>query len=1721
MILRSFVRASLAVFALAASAAAQSSLVFTPPAGVPAKNKHVVLLSGDEEYRSEEALPMLAKILSQRHGFKCTVLFALDPDGTINPDNQRSLSDSAALDSADAIIMALRFRNWPDADMQRFVAAFHRGVPLIALRTSTHPFNIPAGSKWSGYSWNNRAGDWPGGFGKHVLGETWVTHWGKHKVEATRGVTEPGAGNDPLLRGVTAVFGDSDVYEAYPPADARILMRGLVLKGMNPADAPAEAVKKRATDKQEQPLNSPAMPIVWTREFRNETGKTNKILTTTMGAATDLENESLRRLVVNGVFWALGLPVPAKADVAVVDPYTPRKYGFKGYRYGLRPADYALGKIVPEGGTPPAPPAAKEAPKKNAKKTAAAAPATAEPSRAPSATAALPSPAAAPSLNSQPSTLNSSAAPGGGSFSLNPGDRVAIIGNALGDRMQHHGWLEAAIHAQHPAHQVVVRNLAFAGDELTARARSKDFGTPDEWLAKVQAGVVFAFFGYNESFAGKDGLPKFKEDLEKFLRDTRAKNYNGLGAPRIVLFSPIAVEKHPDPNIAYDPAINANLALYTQAMAEVARDQAGVSYVDLFAPSQQLYAEAAARGEPPLTINGVHLAAAGEGKLVQKVYPSLFGTAAPALDTPVASQLRALVNEKSRMWHSRYRSVDGYNIYGDRSKIAYVSHPDAPKITNTQIMMEEMAQRDVITASLERKVWAAAAGKSGPVEMLPLPVVTAFGTNKPGPNIDGTYPFVDGDEAIGLMKLAPGLKANLFASEKQFPELAKAVQMNFDAKGRLWVSVWPSYPELTPTAKIKDKLLILEDTDKDGRADKCTVWLDGLNCPTGFQFFKDGVLIMQAPDVWFVRDTDGDGRADWKERVVMGLDSADSHHQANSLVYEPGGAIIFSDGVFHRSQVETVAGAVRNLDGGLYRYEPLTHKFETYVAYGFANPHGRAFDRWGNDIVTDATGNNTYFAPAFSGRLDYPAKHPKMKTIWDRPSRPSAGSTILTSRHFPDEYWGDYLNPNCIGFQGIYRVNLEDDGSGLKGTREPDVMQSSDKNFRPIDTATGPDGALYVVDWHNPLIGHLQSHLRDSNRDHEHGRIYRITAEGRPLAWQPKIDGEPIPALLNLLKREENQIRNLAKIELGKHDSAKVIAETKRWVAGLDRAHPDYQHHLTEALWVHQWHNVVDADLLATVLKSPVAEARAAATRVLCYWRDRVPGAIATLTALASDAHPRVRLQAVRAASFFNVPEATEVALAATKKEVDYYLDYVIGETLRQLRPLWRKRLGEGGTFAAGDASATRYLLRTLPLAEVLKMPRSAAVAENLLGRAGVSDAVRAEALATLAKLRATAPVALLLATIDSPAEIDVRAVGRLLLQQSAADLKPHRAALLKLGNTDTSEARTWAFAAVVLADGTLETAWTEASASPLSFASLLGGLPLVPDAAIRATAYDRVMPLLAKPITEFAGPDHIIAATQRDAIRTAVSTRREPEKVFAALVGMIERGYQATTAAQGIRNLPRSSWTPDLAGAAARALVGWAGKTHASERTSRDYVEAIQVADDLTTTLPADAADPLRKELGGLRVATFIVRAVYEQMRYDTPRIVVQAGRPFEIIFENPDVMPHNLVVVKPDTRAKVSTAALELAPEFTDRQGRAWVPESTDVVAATKLIEPGKSETLKIPANATRTEGVYEFVCTFPGHWTVMFGQLVVTKDVNAYLKANPLAAPAAPAAPAAHNH
>ncbi|MFK7767881.1 MAG: ThuA domain-containing protein [Mariniblastus sp.] len=301
----------------------------------PGKGKHIVLIAGDDEYRSEQCLPMLGKILAMRHGFKCTVLFPIDPaDGTIKPDHQTNIPGMEHLDSADLIIIGLRFRHLPDSQMKHFVDYVDSGKPIIGIRTATHSFNYAAmpESPYANYSFN--AKDWKGGFGRQVLGDTWINHHGKHRVQSCRGVIADGAKDNPILNDVSDVWGPSDVYGIRNlPESATTLLNGAVLEGMNPDDKPVAGKQ-----------NDPMMPIAWTKSFKSKSGKESRIFCTTMGASTDFESEDLRRLIVNASYWGLGMEsaIPESANVEYVDEYKPTEFGFGNFAKDLRPADLNL-----------------------------------------------------------------------------------------------------------------------------------------------------------------------------------------------------------------------------------------------------------------------------------------------------------------------------------------------------------------------------------------------------------------------------------------------------------------------------------------------------------------------------------------------------------------------------------------------------------------------------------------------------------------------------------------------------------------------------------------------------------------------------------------------------------------------------------------------------------------------------------------------------------------------------------------------------------------------------------------------------------------------------------------------------------------------------------------------------------------------------------------------------------------------------------------------------------------------------------------------------------------------------------------------------------------------------------------------------------------------------------------------------------------------------------
>ena len=314
---------------LTLSVCAQAPLHFKGGDG-PGEGKHIVLIAGDEEYRSEEALPQLAKILSEHHGFETSVLFSLNEKGEIAPDANEHISSPETIDDADLLILGLRFRQYSDEDMQHFQNAMDRAVPLIGLRTTTHAFKYDEDSKspFKQYSFDSK--EWEGGFGRQVMGETWVSHHGKHNIEGTRTVNVQSQSSNPLLKGVGEIFGKTDVYGANPPEDSLILIDGAVTESIN------EDSKIK-----DGPENDPMQPIAWTRELPTDSGKVQRVFTTTMGSSQDLLDEDLRRLLVNAVYWGLKMEdkIPDKANVEIVGNYEPTHFGFGTFKTGVKPSD--------------------------------------------------------------------------------------------------------------------------------------------------------------------------------------------------------------------------------------------------------------------------------------------------------------------------------------------------------------------------------------------------------------------------------------------------------------------------------------------------------------------------------------------------------------------------------------------------------------------------------------------------------------------------------------------------------------------------------------------------------------------------------------------------------------------------------------------------------------------------------------------------------------------------------------------------------------------------------------------------------------------------------------------------------------------------------------------------------------------------------------------------------------------------------------------------------------------------------------------------------------------------------------------------------------------------------------------------------------------------------------------------------------------------------------
>ena len=1381
----------LLAFLSLASFVTAAPLVFEGSDG-PGKGKHIVFLAGDHEYRSEETLPALARILAKHHGFKCTVLFNIDPDtGEIVAGNS-NMPGMEALDTADLAVVFLRFQAFPEEQMKHFDAYLNRGGPVIGLRTSTHGFKIDEGGAFPKYSYNYKGEDYELGFGHQVLGQTWVGHYGKNHVQSTRITIVPDKANHPILRGVKDVWVQAGGYVG-TPTDGEILTVAQPLNGMTPDSSPDETKPPQASE--------------WTRSYKSASGKEGRVFTSLYGTPEDITNEGYRRMLVNACFWAVGLEdsIQPNLEVSFVGPFKPNTFGNQTHAAGIKPAQYAGWESpIPAHNNPnkPAPKAKKvekkAEPKKKKPAKQQAAVTTGKPARyvrieipgdkkclqiaeievmsggknvakggkaSQSTTGHGGGPERAldgnksedwgkggqtHTLENKPNPwwevdlgashavdtiglwsrqgfsdrlgdftlqlLNEDRKPvfevknvaggesmtidvknggtltyltfdgkpgkpivksaGGRSgpssppeppladvpadykdpmpFAFNKGDVVAILGNGLPDRMQHDGWMETLLQSALPDLNLRFRNMSTSGDRPNSYPRSPGQISMTTYLQHVKADVVFGFFGYNESF---ENTPNdYQKLLVEFVKKTRGTKANGKSFPRIVLFSPIAHEDTGNVNVPDGKEHNPQLEAYTKA-TEAAAKEAGVAFVDLFHPSLELFKAA----NEPLTINGVHLTPDGNRQLAEVIAKGLLGKQVSA--SPSMEALREAVVDKSYHWYQRYHASDGNDVWGSRSTLAFFNDQ-----TNGEVLQHELSMLDVMTMNRDERVWARINGGDKKIDDSnvpePIPVISNVGGGSKSSNAqkEGVLRYISGEDAIKHMAVKKGFEVHLFADEAQFPELANPVQMQFDTKGRLWVAAWSDYPKWEPLKPSKDALLILHDDNNDGKADRMTEFAK-VNNPLGFEFWNGGVLVTRQSELLFLKDTDGDDKADVQTIMLQGLDSSDTHHGANNLIYGPDGGVYWQSGVFMQHNYEHPWGSSLQVTASaMYRFDPRRFTISMH-ATNSPNPHGTSFDSWGYQYATDGTGGRAYqVRPEGSGF--------KMYELLKKEVRPVTASEVVSSTHFPEDMQGDFLICNVIGFLGVKHYDLARDAE--KGTvwGEPageeltvkvtqadgtvteetstGFLMSGDKNFRPSDAVFAPDGSLYIADWHNVIIGHMQHNVRDPNRDHKHGRVYRITATGRPLQKIVPIDGQPIPALLENLKHPANGVRHLTHIELSERDSNEVIAATQEWMKQFDPKKKEDAHALLEALWIHQQHNVRNTQLLAQLQQSPELHARNAANTVQHLWFNVEASMHGGVIAAEKEA------KAVKSGILSDTPELTTIRIATVPERMMY-----------------------------------------------------------------------------------------------------------------------------------------------------------------------------------------------------------------------------------------------------------------------------------------------------------------------------------------------------------------------------------------------------------------------------------------------------------------------------------
>lgn len=946
--------------------------------------------------------------------------------------------------------------------------------------------------------------------------------------------------------------------------------------------------------------------------------------------------------------------------------------------------------------------------------------------------------------------------------------RVVLLGGTLISSMDNHAFFESSVLRQYPEKEISFRNIGWPADDVFGLARSqfgsaqntrswqppsaeKGFGSKVLMNHIEEANPTTLIIGYGAEaafFTRDEEFNIFTTGYEELLDFAESKNVN------LILLSPHKHEQH-TLGIEGQNQINSRNS-WLEKSRDYIRDQAEKrqhQFVDLY---EQLIEETATK---QLTNNGIQLNENGykklssilldELQLVQDsrftitldtdlqindcincvtsnwdktLYGARFNLAPMALhhlgdiqssqavavyvngkllsknqdtirtisleqDSVVFNRFIQTIKEKNRLYRYRLRPLNEAYIYlfrrHEMGHLAYEMDDLNHLIAEKEVEINNMIQQQHYLVELETiRPWQSP--KDYPEDEVPA--------NIPEPNIE---------DELNAFIIADGFAMNLFASD---PMIMNPININWDTKGRAWIATSSTYPHIVPGREPNDKIVILEDTDADGVADKHTVFADNLLVPHSVLPIKGGAIVAATTELLLLLDHDGDDVADERKVLIDGFGNADIHHTIHGLRWTPWGDVHFTQSIYINSFVETAHGPKVLNGSGIWSYRPETEELSVFCR-GLVNPWGEAFDEWGQAFATDGAGSSgiNYIFPESAHATAVGAS--KVLNGLNSGTPKNTAAEVIYSPHFP-RLWQGSIITNDYRANRTVRYEIERDKSGYRSEEVETILRSDHRSYRPVDSKIGPDGALYIVDWYNPIIDHGEVDFHHPIRDKTHGRVWRLTNKNKPVLPFPLASEANGDTQLDLLKSPQQFTRlqaNRTFVDSG--GNAEMIL---RWLKTLNQNHPDFERTQLEALWLLTALNYYDSKTLKRVLSSSQAQARAAGVRMLAHWKKQKE-LFRFLEKMVHDSDPQVRLEVLHALREMESLEGAELAMKVRQFPMDDNLEFASWLTTKELKDHWLPAFESGDQIFDGNPNHQMFALLST------EDPQASVFVENLL----------------------------------------------------------------------------------------------------------------------------------------------------------------------------------------------------------------------------------------------------------------------------------------------------------------------------------------------------------------------------------------------------------------------